>query len=55
MTATDESGRTDTAELRLLRLPVSLFKPDEANPRNDPVLREAKETLEAAGASVEVK
>ncbi|HEY8816814.1 MAG TPA: OmpA family protein [Candidatus Dormibacteraeota bacterium] len=48
MTATDESGRTDTAELRLLRLPASLFKPNEANPRNDPVLREAKETLETA-------
>ena len=48
MTATDESGRTDTAELRLLRLPVSLFGPNEARPHNDPVLSEAKETLEAA-------
>jgi len=50
MTATDESGRKDTAELRLLRLPASLFKPDAAKPHNDPVLREARETLEAAAA-----
>jgi outer membrane protein OmpA-like peptidoglycan-associated protein len=48
MTATDESGRTDTAELRLLRLPASLFRLDEARPGNEPVLREARETLEAA-------
>lgn len=48
MTATDASGRVDTAELSLLRLPVSLFKPNEAEPRNDPVLSEAKGTLEAA-------
>ena len=48
MTATDASGRVDIAELRLLRLPVSLFKPNEAEPHNDPVLSEAKETLEAA-------
>lgn len=48
MTATDESGRTDTAELRLLRLPASLFRPNEAEPHNEPVLSEAKETLEAA-------
>lgn len=48
MTATDASGRVDTAELRLLRLPVSLFKPNEAEPHNDPVLSESKETLEAA-------
>lgn len=48
MTATDASGRASTAELRLLRLPASLFKSNEAKPHNDPVLSEARETLEAA-------
>lgn len=48
MTATDESGRTAVAEVRLLRLPASLFELDEAEPQNWSVLSEARETLEAA-------
>ena len=50
MTATDRSGRTDVAEIKLLRLPPSLFEVDEHEPGNGSVLEEAREALEEAAA-----
>jgi outer membrane protein OmpA-like peptidoglycan-associated protein len=45
LTTTDESGRTDTVDLHLLRLPASLFGLDEHKPADESVLSVARVAL----------
>src|SRR4029077_501845 len=48
LTVTDEAGNTDTAELRLLRLPTSLFKFNKKEPRHREEIEAAAEALAKA-------
>jgi flagellar motor protein MotB len=51
LTVTDESGNSNIATLRLLRLPTSLFAFDHSEPRHPNGIRKARKALERAVAA----
>ncbi len=51
LTVTDRAGNSDTAKLRLLRLPTSLFAFDRRKPLHPRAIEKAREAVEAATAA----
>lgn len=50
LTVTDESGNSDSATLKLLRLPTSLFAFNHSKPQHPKAIRKAREAMERAVA-----